>query len=286
MSDLIAVPKHKVDRLAEKLTTAQAEIEALRARCGELEDALVWALGKLSIEVPVSGGNVTYTRAFEKADSALGKSSSEPWLLRKQAEAVDKEIDMGEPPKHPKMTMMDVIQRACGELPAGINLDLSLEEGAATIEAYDRYGQEIDLPENVDEPLEQQLNFAVSYLIAWNRTEMQGKQAQEIPTGSIVEDVKKSIAELADAKHAQVEELALHLLPSAYRENMAIARAREQAAAQDVDDVDYERFLQCAVDDSFDLADRFIARSEGLREERLHDAEAKVKGVTSIRNRE
>jgi hypothetical protein len=66
------------------------QLKQARARVAELEDALVWSLGKLSIEVPVSGGNVSYIRAFEKAGAVLGRASSESWLLRKQAEAVEK----------------------------------------------------------------------------------------------------------------------------------------------------------------------------------------------------
>jgi hypothetical protein len=62
-------------------------LERAEARVSELEDALVWALGKLSIEVPVTGGNVSYIRAFEKADKALS-SNGRTYLLRKQAEAV------------------------------------------------------------------------------------------------------------------------------------------------------------------------------------------------------
>lgn len=70
--------------------------EQLKARVAELEDALVWSLGKLSIEVPVSGGNASYIRAFEKSGAVLGRSSSESWLLRKQAEAVE---EMASQPK-------------------------------------------------------------------------------------------------------------------------------------------------------------------------------------------
>jgi len=66
----------------------RANLEQAEARTAELEDALVWALGKLSIEVPVTGGNVSYIRAFEKADKALS-SNGKAWLLRKQAEAVE-----------------------------------------------------------------------------------------------------------------------------------------------------------------------------------------------------
>lgn len=82
-------PAGRISELEHLLKFAQKEIDRLRARVAELEDALVWSLGKLSIEVPVSGGNASYIRAFEKADSALGKTSSEPWLLRKQAKAVE-----------------------------------------------------------------------------------------------------------------------------------------------------------------------------------------------------
>lgn len=70
------------------LAEAARRLEQAEARVAELEDALVWALGKLSIEVPVTGGNVSYIRAFEKADKALS-SNGRAYLLRKQAEAVD-----------------------------------------------------------------------------------------------------------------------------------------------------------------------------------------------------
>lgn len=67
----------------------KAAKEKAEARLAELEDALVWALGKLSIEVPLTGGNISYIRAFEKADKALS-SNGRAYLLRKQAEAVEK----------------------------------------------------------------------------------------------------------------------------------------------------------------------------------------------------
>lgn len=81
MSDL---PLHR--------TMQDDEIDRLKARVAELEDALVWALGKLSIEVPVTGGNVSYIRAFEKADKALS-SDGRAYLLRKQAEAINQAIN-------------------------------------------------------------------------------------------------------------------------------------------------------------------------------------------------
>lgn len=64
MSDLIAVPKHKVDSLAEKLTAAQSEIEALRGRVAELEKCI--------------------------------DDGSDAWLLRKQAEAVEEAANLME----------------------------------------------------------------------------------------------------------------------------------------------------------------------------------------------
>lgn len=77
--------------LFSKACRLEDENEQLKARVAEIEDALVWALGKLSIEVPVTSGNVSYIRAFEKADKALS-SGGKAWLLRQQADTAEKAI--------------------------------------------------------------------------------------------------------------------------------------------------------------------------------------------------
>jgi len=74
--------------LPNEIVSIQLERDELRARVAELEDALVWAIGKLSIEAPVVGGNIAYIRAFEKASKTLGNGTSKPFILREQAEAV------------------------------------------------------------------------------------------------------------------------------------------------------------------------------------------------------
>jgi hypothetical protein len=82
-----AVRIQEGEKAIDEITTLRQQLVKSESRVAELEDALVWALGKLSIEVPVTGGNVTYIRAFEKADKALS-SNGRTYLLRKQAEAV------------------------------------------------------------------------------------------------------------------------------------------------------------------------------------------------------
>ncbi len=79
----------KIKKLRKEIQTLRQQLAESQGRVAELEDALVWALGKLAIEVPTVGGSVSYMRAFEKAEAALGKSSSKAFILHKQAEAVE-----------------------------------------------------------------------------------------------------------------------------------------------------------------------------------------------------
>ena len=81
MSELIAVPKHKVDSLAEKLKTAQSEIEALREKEDSLWETFVKVADFLGIDC-------------EKSRKIPGKPSAvfHAAILRKQAEAVEEAI--------------------------------------------------------------------------------------------------------------------------------------------------------------------------------------------------
>jgi len=96
MSDLIAVPKHKVDSLAEKLNTARSEVERLQGRCGELEHLIRYA--QVESGVCMCGDEIeSHNQAsghspvdiWDYAAEKALEGTSEAWLLRKQAEAVE-----------------------------------------------------------------------------------------------------------------------------------------------------------------------------------------------------
>jgi len=97
MSDLIAVPKRKVDRIAKKLTAAKAENEALRARVAELEefvsDTATACQRSLDPDWVPDWVHDALSPISDRCRTLLGDDPDEyesAWLLRKQAEAVEK----------------------------------------------------------------------------------------------------------------------------------------------------------------------------------------------------
>jgi cell division septum initiation protein DivIVA len=96
MSDLIAVPKRKVDRIAKKLTAAKAENEALRARVAELEefvsDTATACQRSLDPDWVPDWVHDALSPISDRCRTLLGDDPDEyesAWLLRKQAEAVE-----------------------------------------------------------------------------------------------------------------------------------------------------------------------------------------------------
>lgn len=178
----------------------------------------------------------------------------------------------------PDDRLMAVVDHACGHLPEGISVTLTMENGAGTFEAHDKDGNRIDLPEFTDSALPEELAGIVNYLMNWDQTDNQQRQ-EEPPISNMLEDAVK---ELSEYKHAQVEEIALNMLAACYRENMREARQR-LAEGQEVE---FLEFIEHATDDAFMLAQKFVEQSETIMREGESKAWALVEKAQNLSNGE
>jgi len=67
------------------------------------------------------------------------------------------------------MSLWNTVNKVCGDLPKGFQINLCMENGSAWIQAYDDQGNEIDLSDSTDKRLHEELNDALNECVNVHR---------------------------------------------------------------------------------------------------------------------